>query len=647
MRFKRSDIQVLRGLAVLLVILFHLDISDNSGFLGVDVFFVISGYVITSSLMQRAEGQSSLAAARAFVARRFKRLTPALMCMLLVTLLLSTIFLSPFDLLPTTVVTAISALFGLGNIAIALESGNYFAQAAELNPLLHTWSLGVEEQFYGLVAFLLLIGIKPKSGRVPFKGSIITLIFIASLAAFIVGSSGYAIEGWQTVLGFYSPVARSWEIAAGVLIALSQIRFAQWTLPSALRNALSLSSLVGILYLASYPAADGVSRGALTIAVVALTCSVITFGIENKIAAHNIMKPFLSVGNYSYSAYLWHWPVIKFVPFILDSRFWQLFVSLTLMWLLTWISGRYIEFALLRPKAGLKKSVHRLLMFSSSTVISCVALGAASLTFSYPESKFAEGDNDLKQSVPCDYTDNFLEPCFFSFGSDEELFIAGDSTALPYFFGAMDYARNHQLNLRFTSSNGCPAGQPGIRYPRVEPCLGWQKEVYEFVGRSKPKEIWIINRGGAYTTPALGFYGILDESGRVLVDSREIQIAWRDSLASLISQSPESLVTIFHNAPEIIQGLDERTLFNALIGFDDPAQFFSPSLAEERRSAAVNAEQGLASDNVRIIDPFEALCFEGRCSYKSVEGDWLYWDGSHLSQAGADKVLSHFEKSSK
>lgn len=154
---RRPDIQGLRAVAVLLVVAFHAGLPLPGGFLGVDVFFVISGFVITSMLAREyaSRGRINL---RGFYSRRFKRLSPALALTLSVTVLLSLALQSPFGTQQITAQTALGALFLSANLVIARNTGGYFDPAAETSPLLNTWSLSVEEQFYLAFPTILIAG---------------------------------------------------------------------------------------------------------------------------------------------------------------------------------------------------------------------------------------------------------------------------------------------------------------------------------------------------------------------------------------------------------------------------------------------------------------------------------------------------------
>lgn len=143
---RRDDIQGLRALAVLSVMAFHATNLLPGGFVGVDIFFVISGCVITLMLAREHASQGRISLARFYV-RRFKRLTPALALVVSVTLVGSALILSPIDAQQTVISTARGALLLVANFVIMRITGGYFGAAAEVNPLLHTWSLSVEEQF--------------------------------------------------------------------------------------------------------------------------------------------------------------------------------------------------------------------------------------------------------------------------------------------------------------------------------------------------------------------------------------------------------------------------------------------------------------------------------------------------------------------
>src|SRR4029077_15604359 len=154
---RRLDIQGLRALAVLAVVAFHAGLPFPGGFVGVDVFFVISGFVITSMLQREWEATGRIRFG-AFYLRRFKRLTPALALMVVVTAIVSALVLSPLGAQQTVAETGVGAMLLVANGVIAGNTGGYFDAPAAANPLLHTWTLSVEEQFYLAFPAILALG---------------------------------------------------------------------------------------------------------------------------------------------------------------------------------------------------------------------------------------------------------------------------------------------------------------------------------------------------------------------------------------------------------------------------------------------------------------------------------------------------------
>ena len=216
----RADIQGLRAVAVLVVIAFHAGLPLSGGFVGVDVFFVISGFVITAMLMREWDLTGSVSLAT-FYLRRAKRLTPALALVVAFTAVASSLFLSPFEQQVQASQTGLGALGLVANWVIAVQTGDYFGPSAESNPLLHTWSLSVEEQFYLVFPIVILAAwrLGRRLGRAHLAAVlVVSLMGLASLAMIRGSSLGISADSW--VIGYYSPFNRAWEFAAGAFLAL-------------------------------------------------------------------------------------------------------------------------------------------------------------------------------------------------------------------------------------------------------------------------------------------------------------------------------------------------------------------------------------------------------------------------------------------
>jgi peptidoglycan/LPS O-acetylase OafA/YrhL len=205
---RRADIQGLRAVAVLMVVLFHAGLPVPGGFVGVDVFFVISGFVIAAMLLREADSRGRVSIRR-FYWRRFLRLSPALALLVVATMVLTFVLLPPFGEQQNAAQTAIGAALLVANGVIAITTGGYFGASADSNPLLNTWSLSVEEQFYLVFPSLLILGIA-LSRRVGRQRSVAVLVIaMASIVSFVMallGSSYAAPERGGAPLWLLQPI---------------------------------------------------------------------------------------------------------------------------------------------------------------------------------------------------------------------------------------------------------------------------------------------------------------------------------------------------------------------------------------------------------------------------------------------------------
>ena len=215
----RADIQGLRALAVLLVVAFHAGLKLRGGFVGVDVFFVISGFVITAMILRELEEGGTLRLRR-FYARRASRLLPALATVLIVIGLASFFFLSPLEGQRAASRTGIASSLFSANAVLYKAPAGYFSLSSESNPLLHMWSLAVEEQFYFVFPGLLLVLWKVSSRIAP-RRSARTVSGILLLVGTLIG---FAFSLWATGanerFAFYASPARAWEFSVGAVLAI-------------------------------------------------------------------------------------------------------------------------------------------------------------------------------------------------------------------------------------------------------------------------------------------------------------------------------------------------------------------------------------------------------------------------------------------
>jgi peptidoglycan/LPS O-acetylase OafA/YrhL len=310
----RADIEGMRAIAVTLVVLSHAGLSGLAGgYVGVDVFFVISGFLITTLLLGELKRTGTVSLAR-FYARRATRLLPASTLVLLVTVAGSWMWL-PATRFKSIVSDAVSATFYGINWRLASEGVQYLNADAAPSPLQHFWSLAVEEQFYLVWPLLLLIfALVFKKTTKPILitlGIVVAVSFYASVQV-TESSAPYAYFGAHT---------RAWELGIGALVAIGATRLA--TLPRLFAAALTWAGLAAVvagalLFDESTPFPG--SAAALPVlgaaAIIAGGCAAPRGGVATLLG----LWPFQQIGKYSYSWYLWHWPVLMIAPFVLDME---------------------------------------------------------------------------------------------------------------------------------------------------------------------------------------------------------------------------------------------------------------------------------------------------------------------------------------
>jgi peptidoglycan/LPS O-acetylase OafA/YrhL len=383
----RPDVDGLRAVAVILVLLFHAELGLTGGYIGVDIFFVISGFLITG-LILKEQRENSFTLANFWI-RRIRRIIPASMAMVLSVLVVGLVILLPSDY-EELAKSAIAQQFMLSNVYFWKNTG-YFDGPSDLKPLLHTWSLAVEEQFYLGYPFLLLLLQRVRRGRVAIVLSVLLLF------SFVI--SQYGVTHHPSATFFLLPT-RAWEMLLGGMICF---------MPSADRLPRWLVSLCSWLSLAAIGYASYVYTSATPFPGIAalLPCGGAAILIYAN-SAHTSLpaailasKPMVFVGLISYSLYLWHWPILAFTRYWLGAAL-PVAVACTALLcsvVIAAISWRYVEQPFRVAKKEQKSNAGLLSAYALSSSI-CIALSL--LIFATDGFRFRFGQDVLiyDQRVP-------------------------------------------------------------------------------------------------------------------------------------------------------------------------------------------------------------------------------------------------------
>ena len=355
LRGYRPDVQVLRGIAVLAVVLYHAGLL-RGGFVGVDVFFVISGFVIGRVLLAEYVERGAISL-WGFYARRIRRLLPALAVMLTSVVLVSP-WLAPFHSVRATAHTAVATML-FGANAFLYRAVGYFEPAAYLNPLLHTWSLSVEEQFYLAIPALIVLTLLLRKAKLSPVVRLMLLIGVLagiSLSLSVVLSTGLRVPGIRETarFAFYAPLTRAWEFLLGFALVLVPDQFmpvGNW------RPMFSGVGVVGMGCSVVLLSKDMAFPGWIALLPVLSTVALIASKALDPASpgiGWTLLKPLERLGDLSYSWYLWHWPLIVFASAYWANVPWVPLAAGVASLLPAWLSFRYVENPIRRRTAGFR-----------------------------------------------------------------------------------------------------------------------------------------------------------------------------------------------------------------------------------------------------------------------------------------------------
>ena len=656
---RRLDIQGLRAIAVFVVVAFHAGLSVPGGFTGVDIFFVISGFVITAMLAREWQNTGTLRF-RTFYARRFRRLTPALAVLVLVIVIISALIQSPLGAQQITAETGIGALLLAANIVIANNTGGYFDAPAAANPLLNTWSLSVEEQFYLIFPLLLFIGWKLTSRLRKRQLPVISIVVLVGIASFLIAmlqAGGYripVIPSW--LVGFYGPVTRVWEFAAGALLAL-MVAGGMRALRATTSLILSVAGVAGLL--ASLWLIDPATAwpGPMTLLPVISTCALLAAGVSsNPISRLLGTRPFVAVGDISYSWYLWHWPLIVFALLLFPDTPGVAVIAAVASLLPAFVSYRFVE----QPIRNLRKvSRERMVRIVSFTLVPPVAISLLLIVAAdngfwnsrIREFTAAVTPMHVANAAGCNESRPFDAPraaaCLWNeSASGSTIYLVGDSHAdhLSEAIIAAGEVTGHPV--RIATANACPFFDVYLKSTakRQWPCRSFVQGTLDYL-EQQPPGIVIVTSSSGYWNSRVFSAGLTPNS--LSRDPKIKHAALEAGLESSLSrlQKAGHQVILVQDVPYFGAPLTaDPQQFSAIriATDDDLAVTMSREVADKAQAPARKAFTAVADRlGVTLLDLRDFFCAQGVCTTQ-LGDDYLYRDDGHISIAASKALASTF-----
>jgi peptidoglycan/LPS O-acetylase OafA/YrhL len=620
----RRDIDGLRAVAVLAVVLFHLGALPG-GFTGVDVFFVISGYLIASQLYAEvAAGSLSSFSILAFYERRARRILPALLATIVASSAAAALLFYPRELVAFATSAIASALF-CANFHFQ-ATGDYFAPSADTIPLLHLWSVGIEEQFY-IVFPLLLVAVTAKLGRRTMRAYLGAALAIPLLVSLAVSQASVAID---PAAAFYRPESRAFELLIGCVLALPRVPkpTARWANLASLGGASCLAGVFALLDRATpFPGVFALLPCLATAAIIwsgtATQPAVATRPVSRLLA----LRPLVLTGRISYSLYLVHWPVLVFGKRLFpDSPPTSFALGVALISLaLAALSYQFVEQPFRRRGEG------RLLVGGLGAAVASMAAVVVLGAWTVQQSGFAAPSDDprarmlaylhfdprpLYRSRECfldpdqDLAGIDVKPCLPD-GTGTPAMLWGDSHAADLYPGLRVAFAGAGYSLGELTASAC-APLVGRDAPARPKCRLFNDQVLALLLTLKPAMVIL----SAEWLPDPDTVALLNQTVTRLSDA--------GSKVIILGNSPLFKASVPNLVADRMQSGDmDRTTTQDIEGHFEHATEAAMSQGFSGRA------------ELRYISIFKTVCPNSRCPLLANDETPIYFDSSHLTGAGS------------
>lgn len=627
----RPDIEGLRAVAILLVIGAHFGVPGMSGgFSGVDVFFVISGYLITGLLVREHSETSSIQLLR-FYANRFRRLFPALATMLIASGVAAYFILPETQNIAQSKAAAMAAVW-MSNVHFAFADVNYFAAETNTNIFLHTWSLGVEEQFY--ILWPLLILLTARTFSITKHDRAIWAMLSIVLAASLVGC--LAIAQNHPVQAFYLMPTRAWQFATG---AMTWLIVSRKLLPNRHSNyvalagyLLLLASLFLITQSTTYP-------GSLALLPTLATCALLWSGSTPTSLSAKVLslKPLQKIGQVSYSWYLWHWPVLILGEHLITIKGNALnsLLAVSLSLLIAIITHYLIENPIRYGQAKQAKPVWQV----GITIAAMILLNSQLLKWNtHTEEILASQTNrytEARSDLPffyrdgCDdwYHSDELKPC--SYGSQsapKTVVLMGDSIGAQWFPTLTRIFDPADWKIIVLTKSSCPMVDEPFFYKRIgrdfTECSVWRDKAISWLSNQKPDIIFLGSAASYPFTEQQLTSGTLRILKELSPNASEVYI---------IEANP----VLGFNGPECLMQYQQAT----------PRKCSNKKNGKGQYAHVANILKPATSkyENTHWLETATFVCPKNNCMAEQ-DGVVVFRDSQHLTASFTATSAQHFER---
>lgn len=620
-----DHIDGLRCVAVTLVLLYHVGMPGFSGgFIGVDLFFVISGFLITRILSRIQLNRSGILH---FYASRFRRIGPTYLAAVATIGVVASFVFLPIHL--EMLLPGLVSCIGFVSNIVFYRATSYFSPDLLYNPLLHTWSLAVEWQFYMLYPFAFIVCRRMKLSDL----TTLALMAVTSFALSVALLAFYKLEA-----AFYLLPGRMWEFAVGGLLALAPAR----TLPPAVSRVLAAAAVGAIAFCTVHYDVSTLFPGAAALVPCIATAILVREGVRPGIL-HSLLtrKPVRLLGQASYSIYLWHWPIIVFLNYgfvhFSDYPFVYRAVTIVLLSLACGLaSWRFIELPFRRPDGLRGKRLAAISTFATVPLLTAFVIAATSgLPQRFPGAVtlLSEGSADvgafrscLTRTAPADGDARGL--CRLGASRARRTFVVlGDSHAAALAEGLSVLASRHGKAGVLAVADGCPPflGFPSSYAPARKRCADNQAAMPALVAATKPETVILHAAWPAY-------YKETPQAFKAALAKTLDWLAAQKVHVYLIGDTPGASA----NVPI---GLAKKAAYNVPFELERTADYEN---SHEAVSALLQAEAH--ARGFVYLDTASALCENG--GYCEVESNDhpLYWDSAHLSGYGSRLVAIDLDR---